>query len=311
MRVSLSLAHRLVCHGLYLCVSAFGCSTSTDPGSNGLGGSSGVSSGDGGTFGGNGDGGSNGPAECAAETKAIYVVSNEADLFRFAPEKSNAFTLVGRINCGDPSILPTSMAVDRQGTAWVRYDDESMMNVSIKDASCTRTKFRSGQANFNKFGMGFASDGKGGETLFLADSSGKGLASLDTKTLVVRLLGPFSNELFAKKAELTGTGDGKLYGFFPDFLPAKMAPIDTKTGSTSASNVLTGVEANAEWAFAFYAGDFYAFTTKAGAGLPMGDLGSAVTRYRPSDGSTTRILQLAFHIVGAGVSTCAPFTPIR
>jgi hypothetical protein len=88
-----------------------------------------------------------------------------------------------------------------------------------------------------------------------------------------------------------------------------MAEIETKFGTTTGTVTLTGVEATSEWAFAFYGGDFFAFTAKAGAGLPMGDVGSAITRYKPADGSVTRIRQLAFRVVGAGVSTCAPTTP--
>jgi hypothetical protein len=144
------------------------------------------------------------PGECAQETKAIYLVSNEADLFKFAPETED-FTLVGRLLCGAPGSNPTSMAVDRKGTAWVRYDDESLVSASITNASCVRTTFRSGQVGFNKFGMGFSADpmSASGETLFLSDSNGKGLATLDTKTLTVRAIGPVKGEFFGKKAELT------------------------------------------------------------------------------------------------------------
>lgn len=254
-------------------------------------------------FGGGSDAGVGG--ECASETKAVYLITNEADLIRFTPETED-FTIVARLKCGNVDTFPTSMAIDRQGHAFIRYDDEALVTASIKDGKCSTTPYVS-QLNIRKFGMGFSTDGKGGETLFLADSGGKGLAKLDTKTFATALVGPFDGEFFGKKAELTGTGDGKLYGFFPDFLPAKMARIDPATGSMSEAKSLPGVEADSEWAFAFYAGDFYAFTAKAGgSGLPQDDLGSVVTRHRPSDNTTVRLRQLAFKVVGAGVSTCAP-----
>jgi hypothetical protein len=53
------------------------------------------------------------------------------------------------------------------------------------------------------------------------------------------------------------------------------------------------------WAFAFWGGDFWVFTA------PAGD--SRITRFRPSDGSVTTVVDsLGAIIVGAGVSTCAP-----
>jgi hypothetical protein len=239
--------------------------------------------------------------ECASETKAIYLVSSDADLIRFTPETED-FQIVTRLKCGNPDTLPTSMAIDRRGTAWIRYDDEALITASIKDGSCAITKFTP-QLGFRKFGMGFVASA-GTDVLFLADSAGKGLATLNTKTLATQLVGPFTGEFFGKKAELTGTGEGKLYGFFPDYNPAKMARIDPASGTTSEPVALTGVEADSEWAFAFYGGDFYAFAAKAGGALPQDQLGSVVTKVRA--GIATRLKQLAFRVVGAGVSTCAP-----
>jgi hypothetical protein len=244
------------------------------------------------------------PGECGDVAKAIYLVSKEGALYNFDPISLD-IKVISSLGCA-PGAEPTSMAVDRTGTAWVRHSDGGVYRVSTKDGACRSTSFQSGQEGFFQFGMGYSSNPGGGETLFLSSSSGKGLGSLDTNSFTVRFIGAFTGEFAGKKAELTGTGDGKLFGFFPEFYPAKMGEIDKATGAVSNAKDLTGVEATSEWAFSFFGGDFFAFHAKEGGGLPQSDVGSSVTRYRPTDGTITKVKQLAFRVVGAGVSTCAP-----
>ena len=78
------------------------------------------------------------------------------------------------------------MAVDRQGMAWVRYDDGSLWKVDTRDLSCVATTYPPGEENtpFYKFGMGFAttSAGANAESLYLSDNTGAGLAKLDLTT---------------------------------------------------------------------------------------------------------------------------------
>ena len=50
------------------------------------------------------------------------------------------------------------------------------------------------------------------ETLYVADYSGKGLAKIDTTALTLQTVGPWDQ--LSGAAELTGTGDGRLFGFF-------------------------------------------------------------------------------------------------
>src|SRR5262245_15816031 len=67
------------------------------------------------------------PAQaCAANAQLVYVISDANDLYSFAPDKLK-FTKVGTLNCPVTNkFLPNSMAVDRTGTAWVNYDDDSI-----------------------------------------------------------------------------------------------------------------------------------------------------------------------------------------
>ncbi len=266
----------------------------------------------GGTFGA-ADGQTAGPAvQCAEATKDVFVISEERTLYAFHPP-TLTFQAKGILQCPAGGATPTSMAIDRTGIAWVRYSDGSLWKVSTFDLTCEATAYAPQPESFVQFGMGFATETNGGsaESLYLSDSDGAGLAKLDTSTLSLRYLGPYTGDLAGSPAELTGTGDGKLYGFFVTS-PAQIAEISKSTGSIITTKELPGVNAGTAWAFSFYAGDFYVYTNAGSGDLPLAQGGSDVTRFRPSDGSITVVKsKIGFKIVGAGVSTCAPFAPPR
>jgi hypothetical protein len=243
--------------------------------------------------------------ECAESTKDVYVITEAGELYSFHPP-TLAFKLVGTIDCPTDGATPTSMAIDRKGTAWIRHSDGSIWKVGTSDLSCRGTEYAApaDTAPFYRFGMGFSSSTKGGsnEQLFLSDSStNSGLARLDISTMKLSFVGSYNGALANKTAELTGTGDGKLYGFFVT-TPAQVAEISKSNGDIVSTKELPGVVAGNGWAFSFYAGDFYIYTSSA-----AGDGSSDVTRYRPKDGSVKVVRsKIGFKIVGAGVSTCAP-----
>jgi hypothetical protein len=242
-------------------------------------------------------------SECAEDTKDVYVITDGAKLYRFHPP-TLTFTAVGQIACTSTG-TPTSMGVDRQGVAWIRHSDGTLWKVSTQNLACEQTKFTAPSQDFSKFGMGFASvsAGSSSETLYLSDHAGKGLGKLDLSTLAVGFVGAWGQGLDGTTAELTGTGEGKLYGFFVTE-PAQIAEISQTTGAVVSTKSLTGVSAGTAWAFSFYGGDFYVYTAAAAE--------SDVTRYRPSDGTITVVKpKIGFRIVGAGVSTCAPTTTTR
>ena len=269
-------------------------------------------------FGGDDAGGGFGPSagggagsECAEDTKDIFVISEENTLYQFHPP-TLAFTAIGQVRCPTGGATPTSMAVDRMGMAWVRHTDGSIWKVDTRTVACTETAFLplSETDPFHQFGMGFSTSSKGGsnEQLFLSDNKGTGLAKLDTDTLKLSYIGPYTGDLAGKKSELTGTGDGKLYGFFVA-APAQIAEISKGTGEIIDPKELPGVYTGSARAFSFYGGDFYVYTASEGnnGGPPRAGGGSDVTRFRPSDGSIEVVKpKVGFKIVGAGVSTCAP-----
>lgn len=253
--------------------------------------------------------------ECAEATKDIYVITEENVLYRFHPP-TLTFTPVGLLNCPTGGARPTSMAVDRLGIAWVRHSDATIWRVSTRTLECQPTAFvPPGDGTFQQFGMGFSSSsaGSSSEELFLSDSAGTGLAKLDTTTMKLTYLGRYSAPLDGRPSELTGTGDGKLYGFFVD-APAQVAEIEKSNAAVANPKPLANVYAGTAWAFSFYGGDFYIYTHSAGTGggPPRAGGGSDVTRYSPVTGQIEVVKQkVGFKIVGAGVSTCAPTTSPR
>lgn len=253
---------------------------------------------------------------CAEEAKLVYVLSADYDLYSFEPSKL-AFRKIGKLDCPSGNAQPNSMAVDRTGRAWVNYDDGSIYWVSTKDASCQASPYEKGQLGWTRFGMAFSSDGDGTEeeTLFLNGveentiGKGLGLAKVDPKTLAATRVGLATNDLAGVSAELTGTGDGRLFGFFTTVPQMKHASLDKATGATGESTVITSADiANARqlaWAFSFWGGDFWFYTSRE-------NQPSKVTRYRTSDDRGQEVVVPdvgGFRIVGAGVSTCAPTTP--
>ena len=311
------------------------------------GGSSSGSGGDGGVFGGNGDGA--GPAldenGCSEAAKLVYVLSYEGDLYSFAPADKK-FKKIGPLKCNlSDQQLPISMAVDRTGVAWVNIAtagagatrSNTLYKVDTSNADCEPTSIKSGYIG----GMGFSSDegSKDKETLFVFGQSGSASAperTLDhvdfAKETIVR--GP---SVTTGAGELTGTGDGRLYGFVlhePQFDQAgkpmlndllAITELDKTSGADSAEVVLKGVKYPHDpgFAFSFWGGDFYIYSAPITIPpdypftQPPADLKdeptSDVSRYSPSTKTTEAAYMKAvgFHIVGAGVSTCAPTTGVH
>ncbi|MRG93051.1 hypothetical protein [Polyangium spumosum] len=265
----------------------------------GAGGEGGDLFGDGGMLGAGGGSGGDG---CADEARLVYIIGQDNELYSFDPPTLEV-KLIGVINCptGNGS-TPFSMAVDRKGTAWILFSDGRIYHVDVKTAACAATAYAPGQQNFTTFGMGFVSDTKGSEseTLYVADYNGKGLAKIDTQSLALSVVGPWDQ--LSGAAELTGTGDARLFGFFNDS-PIIIAEINKASGNILSQAPQPSVSIGSGWAFAFWGGDFWLFTSPAGGN-------SQIQQYRPSTGATTVVKTgLGTNIVGAGVSTCAPVEP--
>ena len=102
--------------------------------------------------------------------------------------------------------------------------------------------------------------------------------------------------------ELTGTGDGQLWGFVPSDLSTSGVPVlgqlNPATGATlpGAFNLpQVSADSDDNFALKFYGGAFWLF------------LGKSVYEIQRSNGAFSTPLPNSGHaVVGAGVSTCVP-----
>jgi hypothetical protein len=243
----------------------------------------------------------------------IYLIGNDNTLLKFYPPTKVADT-IGVIKCpiAMPQMNPTpySMAVDRQGIAYVVFTDGELFRVSTATASCEATGFPINQGGFStEFGMGYSADlNDPGERLFVAGNFTMQLATIDTKTFKLTPLGTFSMAI--GEAELTGTGGGDLYAFGLVIdvdggmtSAIHLARIEKSTATVLGDAFLTVQSGTAQifdWAFAYWGGNFYFFTSTDGSH-------SIVSRYIPGGPPNMPVVTtLGTAIVGAGVSTCAP-----
>jgi hypothetical protein len=246
-----------------------------------------------------------------ADALLIYTITDSNDLQSFNPD-TGQFRAIGKISCPVAAgETPFSMAVDRKGVAYVLFRDERLYRVSTATGACIATSYVPRQQNFRLFGMGFATNNAGPtETLFVAgddtQSGGtgaglgaRGLARITPGTFELSFVSDFAT---INQAELTGTGDGRLYAFYrkgtSSAPPSFIGELDIATAQVVGERRFDSVGQGNAWAFAFWGGDFYMFHSPTDS--------TRVTRWRPSDDTVQQVATSPLRIVGAGVSTCAP-----
>jgi hypothetical protein len=238
-----------------------------------------------------------------AEATLIYLVTDANRLLSFYPP-TRQFKEIGGLSCPAGGATPFSMAIDRKGVAYVLFSDGNLFRVSTKTAACIPTAFAVNQQRFLTFGMGFASDNGGPqETLYVAGESrnggATGLAKISIPALGLSRVGEFVPDI--QRAELTGTGDGRLFAFYAksEGSGTWIGAINTRTAAVTSESPLPTVDLGNAWAFAAWGGDFYTFTAVDGV--------TAVDRFQVTTSQVTPWAKLpSGRVVGAGVSTCAP-----
>ena len=305
-------AGRSVAARALIALALCGCSAASTDGKTfggGLGGAGGSAGGGGGSGGAGGslfdagaldDGG--GVPTCAAATQFVYVITAASELYKFDPP-TVAFTKVGTLDCAGPLATPYSMSVDRVGTAWSVFTDGTLVKIDTSNAKCTPTAFAPGQSGFFTFGMGFSANAPGSadETLYVSNSVGgaERLGMIDLATMHLTPLAAY--DALHARAELTGTGDARLFGAF-EGAPYVVAEIEKATSHIASQAPQTAINyapSSSNFAFAAWGGDFWLFV---GPGSS-----TDVFQYQPASGQTTKRKSVSFEIVGAGVSTCAPY----
>ncbi len=225
----------------------------------------------------------------------VYVLGAANELYSFYPP-TLAFKSIGTISCPGPS-SPNSMAVTRSGIAFTNFLDGELFEISTANAACKKTTYVPKQQNWTTYGMGYAGDSDGGETLYVAGNGTTntlGLGFIDTQGFTLGVVGPLTPQ--QPNCELSGTGAGQLFGFCPFGSGSFLIEIDPATGKVLSSHQLS-VGGVTSFAFAFWGGDFWIFT---------GNGSSTVTKYDPLTQKESNVATAPIEIVGAGVSTCAP-----
>jgi hypothetical protein len=250
----------------------------------------------------------------------VYIVSRDSQLWSFEPDKKQ-FTAIGLIGCNAPSgSLPNAIAVDRNAIAWVNYvASDSMGNytagwvykVSTADASCQAPPTFTLPGSWYGLGMAFSTDTVGGtaETLYVTSetflsATNPGLGKLDFSQKSLIPIGQFTGDslLTGQLGDLTGTGDARLFGFFGNINPVRVAQMD-KTANILSDTPVSGVSSTYDWASSFWGGAFYLFSSDDIAN-------STVTRFDATTKSvdTSYVLTAPGVIYGAAASTCAPLS---
>jgi hypothetical protein len=242
--------------------------------------------------------------DCAPQTQQIYLLTKDYQLHAYLPQ-TKQLTYIGTLECpAEYATWPFSMGVDRKGVAWVMYSSGELFQVSTTTAQCQPTAWVPGTSGFIESGMGFVASGPASqdELLYIANGKSK-LGAIDTATLAVQVQGTIG--IYPGWPELTGTGKGELWGFFPQSQPAQIARIDKASGAVSQVKALDQLDMAAvkNWAFAHWGGRFLMFFQAEKA--PS----TSVYIYDPGDGSYGLYHpQIGLPVVGAGVSSCAPTT---
>jgi hypothetical protein len=237
---------------------------------------------------------------CVEASQWIYTVDRSGMFSRFDPATAT-FTDIGLLDCPDYSGA-FSMAVDQNAVAWVLYEDGNVFKVDTATGKCQSTSFQVGQHGMYQFGMGFVFDPSSGlDTLYIAGGNSLGsttkseLATVSFPSLVVTPVGTTDGW-----PELSGTGDGTLWGFFPGSNSptgfSTLIRIDPATGATLETYTYKTMATYGNWAMKFWGGSFWIFL---GNSIYQVDRTSLATFH-------TVIANGSHAIVGAGVSTCAP-----
>ncbi|MFO0663853.1 MAG: hypothetical protein U0174_07875 [Polyangiaceae bacterium] len=248
------------------------------------------------------------PNDCPdAESTFIYVVTSQNELYSFYPP-TLSFKFIGNLACpASPGETPFSMAVDRKGFAYVLFTDGNLFRVSTKTAACLPTSYQPNQLGWSTFGMGFSSDDDGNDQLFVTHDNSNlsgfsdGLGTINTQTFRLSSVATFSPPI-VQRAELTGTGDGRLFAYWPDEASGQdgafIAQINRKDGQVIGASRIDVGSPHSAFAFAFWGGDFWIFS---------GDqTQSSITKYDTGTNTASEVSTIGSTIVGAGVSTCAP-----
>lgn len=270
------------------------------------------------TGGGPDDGGGCG---CRNVMDGIYLMSDRNEIWFYDPS-ANDFALLGSFTCLTTGRV-NSMGIDRQGFAWVNFVTTQVYpsaaglgeiwQLDLSDLStCVDSGYQPTPNVFAQFGMAFATRTEHDtcDDLYLYENENGAYmrgANLGRITRGATTLDVIAAQNYPR-AELTGTGDGRLFAFMDTGGDALLVELDKSSGAELNTTPLPGLETTNAFAFAFWGGDVYFFTES-----DQDPTHSMVTRL-DLDGNAGGGLSVVHPTVpgrigGAGVSTCASVIP--
>lgn len=239
------------------------------------------------------------------DVELVYVVDHDQNLYSFDPKllPGDPFHKIANVGC-EPGAPINSMAVSRDGVAYLNYHSGKLYRASITSGQCSTTGVAPSGAASRAFGMGFVTDGPEATTekLFVAGGPdrSKSLATIDISETPPRWL-PVGALSQGEHPELTGTGEGRLFAYFPSPGLGFVQELDRTSAAPIGERwTLSGTGQHVSaYAFAHWGGVFYVFATADGR--------SFVHAIHMNTGAQELVRDnLPMRIVGAGVSTCAP-----
>jgi hypothetical protein len=273
------------------------------------------------------EGGEGGECPCENVLDGIYVLhSEDPPAVWFYDPPANQFSMIGSLGCPAAfGATANSMAIDRQGNATFNFytigpttNTGRMYRAPLTNLGGCQDLGYDAQGSWFLMGMGYSVNGNGSscDTLFVYNSDqyidypdftpgGSQLARWDEAAIDKQVIGPTAYPV----GELTGTGDGRLFAFATVAMnQSVLVQLDKSDGSELESTPLQGLDITNAFAFAFWGGDVYFFTE-----TTPGATNSKVTKldYDENEGGGLSVVNqnAGIHIAGAGVSTCASFTP--
>lgn len=257
---------------------------------------------------------------CGTGADLVYAVDIDGHLLSFNPRHDlHRFQVIGDLHCpagpslaifGDGPAVPYSMTIDRNARVWLTYSSGEMFTVDTATAACQKTNFKTEQGGFSLFGMTFVANGEGqqSESLYIAGPTDPGsdslnLGQIDTGSMQASNLGALQS--WPMTPDLSGTGAGELFAYFPGRNRSQVAQIDKHTRAYKHTWPLPKLSGDVlGWAFSHWGGRFYIFVSTDRQGQQVND----VIRFDPTDGSHTVVIDDSpYPVIGAGVSTCAPY----
>lgn len=264
-----------------------------------------------------------GPLGCnPAAQDFVFLLDMDSELHRFDPDSLELESL-GTLACPGGEGGAMALTIDRDGVLWAMMVDQEgyrkIFTVDPDTIACSPTDFDDPfEEGYTPFSLAFVADGVDAETETLyinvlvtepgqgfGPDAPSGLMRIpDLSTMATELVGelPIANTPGTEIADLTGTGEARMFALFAS-MPATVAEVDPATGDFISEDTLEFSTGSA-WGFAQWAGRLWMFTGSAPSGM------SEVRAVDLDTGDVELVSEdLGIRVVGAAVSTCAPYEP--